>query len=159
MTTNFHKIDQFNYCVKPISAEETYAVRQPVLRAGRPIEDCVFKGDKLASTCHLGLFYKETIIGVATYIKNKNAVFPEELQYQLRGMAILKNHQQKGLGALLIRAGEAKLLKMKVDRLWFNAREVATKFYAKHGYQIEGDSFNIESIGIHFLMTKKLFYV
>ncbi|OBX21410.1 MULTISPECIES: GNAT family N-acetyltransferase [Bizionia] len=155
MTSDSHKIDHFNYSVKRISAEETYAVRQSILRAGRPIDDCVFEGDTLESTFHLGLYFKASLIGVATYIKNKNAVFPEESQYQLRGMAILKKHQKKGLGTLLIQAGEAELLKMKVDRLWFNAREVATKFYTNHGYKIQGDSFNIESIGIHFLMTNK----
>ena len=31
--------------IKKISMEETFAVRQPVLRPGRPIEDCFFEYD------------------------------------------------------------------------------------------------------------------
>ena len=155
MIKNLHITTDSNFTIKPISAEETYAIRQPILRAGKPIDDCKFEGDTLESTFHLGLFFNDTLIGVASYMKNHHANFSEEYQYQLRGMAILKEHQKKGLGTLLIQAGKEELSNRKVDRLWFNARETAIQFYKNHGYIIEGESFNIEGVGIHFLMTNK----
>lgn len=155
MTTELRKNKDTNYNVQFISAEETYPVRQPVLRAGRPIKDCIFEGDTLESTFHLGLFFKNNLIGVASYMKNNHTNFSEENQYQLRGMAILKDYQRKGLGFLLIQAGERKLVELKVDRLWFNAREIAVKFYKNHGYNITAEPFIIEGVGLHFLMTNK----
>ncbi len=149
-------MDSSEYVIKLISAEETYAVRQPVLRARRPIEDCIFDGDTLETTFHFGLYHKALLCGVASFMKNKNDSFPEETQYQLRGMAILEDYQKKGLGKLLLHTGEEKLTKINVDRLWFNAREIALKFYRNHGYETLGNSFNIEGVGIHFLMTKNV---
>jgi hypothetical protein len=52
--------------LRPISAVETHLVRHPMLRHGRPIEDCVFEGDELESTFHLGAFHNLELIGVAS---------------------------------------------------------------------------------------------
>ena len=38
--------------IKNISANETFLVRHPVLRAGKPIENCKFDGDELETTQH-----------------------------------------------------------------------------------------------------------
>jgi len=42
--------------IKEIPSKETYIVRQPVLRKGKPIESCIFEGDDLETTYHFGLF-------------------------------------------------------------------------------------------------------
>lgn len=144
------------YTVKLISAEDTIIVRHPVLRKGRPIEDCVFEDDTVKTTFHLGLFEHDKMIGVATFLKNSNSEFDATLQYQLRGMAILESHQGKGLGAQLLAAGEKELIKRDISLLWFNAREVAWNFYKRHGYTITGDVFNIGTIGNHLVMYKSL---
>lgn len=144
-----------NYTVKKISALETYPVRHPILRAGRPISDCAFDLDNKVSTFHLGLYNKNNLIGVASFMENSNTYFNEKVQYQLRGMAILKNYQKKGLGKLLLNAGEKEASK-SCSRLWFNAREIAIKFYKNCGYNIIGKPFNIEGIGKHYVMTKTL---
>ena len=39
--------------IKKISMEETFAVRQPVLRPGRPIEDCFFEYDDHPLSIHI----------------------------------------------------------------------------------------------------------
>lgn len=141
------------YTVKKISALETYPVRHPILREGRPLADCAFDLDNETSTCHLGLYFNDDLIGVASFMENKNDFFEEAKQFQLRGMAILKPYQKKGLGKLLLEAGEKEVSK-KASRLWFNAREVALKFYKSNGYQIIGEPFEIAGIGTHFVMTK-----
>ena len=145
-----------NITIKQISSAETFIVRQPVLRAGRPIEDCKFDADDLQTTFHLGLYFKNELVGVATFLENKNTLFNQQKQAQLRGMAILKKVQGFGFGALLLKKGEVILKEKKMDLLWFNAREVATGFYKKNGYIIIGDSFTIPQVGLHFVMYKSL---
>ncbi|HLV15244.1 MAG TPA: GNAT family N-acetyltransferase [Xanthomarina sp.] len=144
------------HLIKQISAQETYVIRQSILRKGKPINTCIFDGDLEENTFHLGLFCKSELIGVASFMNNKFHLFSEDKQYQLRGMAILKNFQHQGLGKRLIQEGENILNERKADLLWFNAREVALEFYKSNGYLIFGDAFNIPDIGVHYVMTKKL---
>ncbi|WP_417855306.1 GNAT family N-acetyltransferase [Xanthomarina gelatinilytica] len=155
MPAKLYKIENPHYEIKQISAEETYLVRQPVLREGKPIEACVFDWDTEEDTFHLGLFFKSHLIGVASFMKNNSPIFSEPRQYQLRGMAILKEFQQKGLGKQLIDEGENILIQKKVDLLWFNAREIAVEFYKSKGFLISGDAFTIPNIGIHYVMLKR----
>ncbi|TYA53210.1 GNAT family N-acetyltransferase [Formosa maritima] len=140
--------------IKFISAKETYVVRHPVLREGRPIEDCAFDSDEDENTFHLGLYFDSKLVGVASYIKNNSKLFLEKNQYQLRGMAVLKEYQKKGFGDLLLNEGEKILNQKKVDILWFNAREIAFNFYKKNNYQAIGDAFNIPEVGLHYVMFK-----
>ena len=145
-----------NFSIKKISSNETYPVRHPILRAGRPLEDCRFDHDDLETTFHLGLFEKNHLIGVATFLKNNSSSFPESSQYQLRGMAVLNRFQGKGLGAQLLNYAEAELKLSQTELLWFNARERAVPFYSKLGYKTTGNPFDIKGIGTHYLMFKKL---
>ncbi len=156
MLAKLYKIENPLIEMKRISAEETYAVRHPVLRAGRPFEDCAFKDDELETTVHLGLFFKSELVGVATFLKNNNALFPEEHQYQLRGMAVLKFYQGYKFGTLLLNYGEQLLIRKKVKRIWFNARESAVRFYERHSYEIIGNAFYIPNVGGHYVMSKNV---
>lgn len=142
--------------IRKISSEDTYPVRHPVLRRGRPLDSCQFEGDDLETTFHLGLFLDDGLVGVATYLKNTNPRFSEEFQYQLRGMAVLESEQGKHLGKALLNDGENQLKEMKIDRLWCNARIGASQFYMRNGYAIVGEAFDIPQVGIHYLMSKKL---
>jgi GNAT superfamily N-acetyltransferase len=142
--------------IKKISSTETYSVRHPVLREGRPIEDCKFEGDDLESTFHLGLFYDNVLVGVASYMKNNLDLFSDEHQYQLRGMAVLKTHQGKQLGDALFKYGEILLKTKNVSLLWFNAREIALNFYKRNSCHIIGQPFEIKGIGTHNVMFKNI---
>ena len=71
-------------------------------------------------------------------------------------MAILNEFQGKGLGHQILHFGEQLLKKKNTKIVWCNAREVALNFYSKNGYEIIGRPFNVESIGLHFIMYKVL---
>jgi len=144
-----------DYTVKQITAVETYAVRHPVLRAGRPIETCAMPGDDAQDTFHLGLFDAEKLIGVVTFMNATKTQFTGK-QYQLRGMAVLDGYQGKGLGNLLVAAGEARLKAAGYKLLWCNARIKALNFYTRKGFKIEGKPFEIDPIGTHYLLYKHL---
>ncbi|WP_125723624.1 GNAT family N-acetyltransferase [Flavobacterium ustbae] len=142
--------------IKEISSKETYAVRQPVLRNGKPIESCVFEGDDLQSTHHFGLFENEYLIGIISLFNKINTIFAAQNQAQIRGMAVLETHQKKGYGEALVKHCESYCNENQVDLIWFNARTAAVGFYKKMNYQTIGDAFDIKDVGEHYLMFKKL---
>lgn len=145
-----------NIEIKLISSQETIAVRHPVLREGRPLAECVFEHDALPTTKHLGLYLDEHLVGVATLIESKNQLFQEQHQFQLRGMAVLKDFQSCGYGDLLLQYAEQLVFKHKESLIWFNARTVAVGFYKKNNYKIIGEPFEISGVGTHHKMYKTL---
>lgn len=149
-------MDKNHLHIKIISAKETYPVRHPILRTGRPLEDCHFEGDDSDNTFHLGLFDKEKLIGVASFFKNTNPKFDTANQYQLRGMAILSSYQGIGLGKMILQYGENELINNSTSLIWCNAREIAVSFYEKLHYKKIGEPFYIKNIGLHYVMFKKL---
>lgn len=142
--------------IKKISSIETYHVRHEVLRKGKPIETCQFKGDDDDNTTHFGLFLENKLVGIISIFKENNTLFPESNQFQIRGMAVLEEFQGKGLGAELVKKAENYCINLNTDLIWFNARENAVPFYKKLDYKIMGDSFLIPDVGIHFVMCKKI---
>ena len=142
--------------IKEITAQETFLVRNLVLRLGKPIETCFFDGDNSEQTKHFGYFYNTKIVGVVSVYKNKNAIFKFPNQYQIRGMAILEEFQGSGCGKLLVKHCEDYLISNEANLIWFNARETAIIFYEKLGYTKNGFPFVITDVGIHFLMFKNL---
>lgn len=142
--------------IEEITFQETFSVRHPVLRAGKPIESCHFVGDDLASTKHFGIFIDNTLVGVTSLFMQHHSFFNHEIQMQMRGMAVLNSHQKQGFGEKLLAACENYLKNEKISLLWFNARANAVPFYEKLDYQIMGKSFEISDIGTHFVMYKQL---
>lgn len=142
--------------IKKISSRDTFLVRQPILREGKPIESCQFDGDDLKTTTHFGLFIDKNIIGVLSVFKNNNVIFNTENQFQIRGMAILKKFQRKGFGDELVKHSEEHVKSQFGKLIWFNARESAVPFYEKLGYIKIGEPFSIADIGIHYIMKKEI---
>ena len=142
--------------IKEISAFETIIVRHPVLRFGKPIESCRFEGDDLPTTSHFGLFYEDQLSAVISVFEEKSILFFEENQFQIRGMAVLEQHQKKGFGEALLKYCENQIRNNRVEIIWFNARQTAIGFYEKYQYQEIGDGFEIADIGIHYVLFKKL---
>ncbi|MCI9843267.1 GNAT family N-acetyltransferase [Flavobacterium pectinovorum] len=142
--------------IKEISAQETFIVRHPVLRKGKPIETCFFDGDDLETTHHFGLFENSDLTGIISLFLKTNTIFTENLQGQIRGMAILESHQKKGFGEALVKHCETYCVTNQFNLIWFNARTAAVGFYEKMGYEIKGNSFDIPEVGEHYLMYKKL---
>ena len=143
--------------IKSISANETFTVRQPVLRPDRPIEDCCFELDNHASSLHLGMEFNGEIIAVLSALPIKSENFPNLTSMRLRGIATLHAFQKKGLGSQLMIEVEKRLLKLKkIKLLWLNARISAKPFYQNLGYESMGETFNIQGVGDHQFMYKKL---
>ena len=142
--------------IRKITALEVIPVRHLVLRIGKPIETCTFDGDNLPTTVHIGLYNDENLSGVVSLFKANTKLFSLKNQFQIRGMAVLKESQKKGFGDLLIQNAEEFCSEEKTDLIWFNARQEATGFYKKMGYKIKGKPFEITGVGEHVVMYKEL---
>jgi len=143
------------YSIKQIPSKETFAVRLPVLRPGKPVESCIFEGDDLPSTVHFGIFEGEDLAGIVSVFEASTPLLTQTRQFQLRGMAVLDSHQKKGLGEKLVKAAEDYIKTAGGEAIWFNAREIAVGFYDKMGYKIIGDPFTLGDIGIHHVMCRE----
>jgi GNAT superfamily N-acetyltransferase len=144
------------YQIAQISSVATYAVRHPMLRAGKPVESCAFQGDDLATTIHFGLFINEELAAVLSAFSAQSPLFANKHQTQFRGMAVLSEHQGKGFGFALLHHAETYFKTKKQGLIWFNAREAAVPFYLKANYLSIGEAFNIGDIGLHYVMYKTL---
>jgi GNAT superfamily N-acetyltransferase len=142
--------------IRQITAIETYPVRHEVLRKGKPLESCSFDGDELQTTVHFGLYENGVLAGVVTVLESQHAIFDAAKQYQIRGMAVLEQHQKKGFGEELLLAAEAYIKSNKAELIWFNARVGAAGFYEKAGYKKNGPAFEIENVGPHYIMYKEV---
>lgn len=142
--------------IKKITASETYPIRLPVLRKGKPIESCHFDGDDLETTFHFGLYLNQELVGIVSLFQKNNPLFSKKNQFQIRGMAVLENHQKKDIGKTLLIHCEEECKIQCVDLIWFNARTEAIGFYEKMGYQKTGTPFEIPNVGKHVIMLKKI---
>ena len=97
---------KLHFEIKQIKTDDTYAIRQTILRPGKAIDTCKFTGDSHSSTFHLGLYYKNELAGIASYMLNSNERFSDKLQYQLRGMAILPEFRGCQFGKHLLEEAE-----------------------------------------------------
>lgn len=140
--------------IEEISARETFPVRLEVLRKNIPLP-YEFNGDFDSDTLHLGAFNNNTLIAVSSYMKADNKNF-EGNQYQLRGMATLTEYQGFGVGKLMLQKAVQILKEKNSNLLWCNARIAAVEFYKKQGFQTFGEKFDIQYVGEHFVMYKKI---
>ena len=141
--------------VMQISPQDTYGIRQQMLRPGLEIDHCKFQNDEDDNTIHLGAFIEGRLVSVASFYFNNNPRFNEDVQYQLRGMATLPEHQNQGFSRELLKFGFPLIKRNFCQLVWCNARLNAEGFYKKTGFEAIGNTFNIPDIGHHILMIKK----
>lgn len=140
--------------IKEIKTQETYEIRLAILRNEIDLP-YKFKEDFDKDTFHLGAYYKNELVGVATFIKNETDGFKEK-QYQLRGMATVLKVRGKGFGKEIIIEAKEFLRQKKTLILWCNARKEAISFYEKLSFNKIGAEFNVDKVGPHFKMYTKI---
>ncbi|MDY7092089.1 MAG: GNAT family N-acetyltransferase [Acidobacteriota bacterium] len=140
----------------PVTAAETRPLRRAVLRPNQPPEACVYPGDDDDRTGHLGVFVDTgaeapALVGVAS-------IFEESRPgttgggWRIRGMAVVPEQQGKGHGAALLTECLEHARRHGGIEVWCNARKTAAEFYAHHGFEQEGEEFELPAIGPHYLM-------
>jgi predicted GNAT family N-acyltransferase len=142
--------------VKQIEAKDTHDIRHKILRPHGEVEDCLYPGDNDDLTFHLGAYVNDKLVSVASFYMDNHPEIEDEYQFRLRGMATLDEFRGQGMSSALLRTAFPLIKKNHVNMLWCNARTSALGFYKKVGFEEHGNIFEIESIGPHKLMLKKL---
>ena len=140
------------YKIAEIGVEQTYPIRLQVLKTNEKYQ-YKYKGDFLPTTKHFGVFDADKLVGIVTVMEVNNPNLKGDA-VQLRGMAVCKEYQHKGLGKLLVNHIE-KVYKHK-DLLWCNARDYAAGFYNSLGFTTFGKKFYIKNVCYHYVMYKNL---
>ncbi len=142
--------------IQEISSEQTYPLRSEILRWGQvPPEKCGNPEDILDGSFHLGYFENNKLVGIASFHIEPMPDNPNKA-YRLRGMAVAKSHQNKGIGKKLVQYAIELLKNKNVEYLWCNARTSAKYFYEKMNFETFSEEFEIPNIGPHYRMRIKL---
>jgi predicted GNAT family N-acyltransferase len=141
-----------------ISAQDTYPIRQQVLVPTHQLKKAKFENDDDEDiSFHLGAFKDHKLVSVASFFYERNPVFTDLHQYQLRGMATLPENQGQGLSSELLTVAFPIIKQNLCTLLWCNARESAIGYYEKVGFiKLNEVVFEIDDIGPHVLMYKKI---
>ena len=143
--------------VEDVPAEATYDLRWRILRGSRPGAPVVFPEDARPGAFHLAVRDDGTIVAVASFSTEATPYRPGCSAVRLRGMAVDGPFQQHGIGRLLVTTVVDRLRAEGVDVLWCNARDSAGGFYARLGFEVQGDGFVLPESGIaHHVMVKDL---
>ncbi|MCC6839587.1 MAG: GNAT family N-acetyltransferase [Flavobacteriales bacterium] len=141
-----------------VTPGETHALRQLVLRPGRPVAEMEWPLDHATGSFHVGMDGGATggLVCIASFVPEQNAHLAGKAQFRLRGMATAPGHQGCGYGAAVLRFGLEQARARQADLIWCNARERAVPFYRREGFLIGGPAFEIVGIGLHHLMHLRL---
>jgi GNAT superfamily N-acetyltransferase len=140
-----------------VSADVVRPLRQEILRPGHTGEKLVFRGDENPETLHAAVSIENHVVAVATVMSDSHPYDPQPGDWRLRGMATSPALRNRGIGAALLAACEGHARDHHATRLWCNARVKARSFYERGGLVVEGDAFEIPTIGPHYLMSKSLY--
>ena len=138
-----------------IRAEQTYPLRQAILRPGLPIETCMYPGDDAPETVHFGAVLDGRIVGIASLYHEAPPGESNPQAWRLRGMAVDEALRRQGIGRELLLQCVVHVAGQGGTMLWFNARTVAVPFYEKHGFATRGDEFEIPGVGPHYVMWQE----
>jgi uncharacterized OsmC-like protein/predicted GNAT family N-acyltransferase len=152
-----HTIERVGADIRRIAADDTYALRQSLLRPHQNIDEMNYPGDLHPDTVHFGAYLDGTLVGIASLYQEQPADWPLMGRgFKLRGMATTPEARGLGLGSALLRTCHAHARVNAASAVWCSARLNAEGFYSRHGFVRQGDPFDLPAIGPHVLMVCRL---
>jgi len=141
-----------------IQAADTYNLRKLLLSDTTQTHLIKFDNDEDEDlSFHLGAFYESKLVSVASFYYQRNILFVDQHQYQLRGMATHPDFQHKGFSRELLNMAFPIIEQNFCSLLWCMAKIEAQGFYEKVGFlPFDKNQISIEGIGLHTLMSKTL---
>ncbi len=142
--------------VEAVDAEAVRPLRGEILRPGQSGDQLAFPGDDAPDSLHVAGALDGRIVGVGSVMRDGHPVTPRVGDWRVRGMATSEDMRGRGIGAAMLARCEAHARNAGGGRLWCNARVRAREFYERAGLEVEGELFDIPTIGAHYLMSKTL---
>jgi GNAT superfamily N-acetyltransferase len=145
-----------NYLVEEVPTDEVLVLRMAVLRDGTPSQDPRYTEDDTEGSVHLGIREGSVLVACSTWLPRPWPLDESAPATQLRGMAVAKHLQSKGLGRLLLQAGTTRAKLLDSTYVWARARDNALYFYERNGFATIGDQFIDDATGLghHLVMLK-----
>jgi GNAT superfamily N-acetyltransferase len=145
-----------SYFVEEVPTSEVLVLRMAVLREGTPSQDPRYAEDDTDGSVHLGIQDSGVLIACSTWLPRPWPLDQSAPATQLRGMAVAKHLQSKGLGRILLQAGITRAKALESTYVWARARDNALYFYEKNGFATVGDQFVDEATGLghHLVMLE-----
>ena len=145
-----------DYFVEEVPTDEVLVLRMAVLRDGTPSQDPRYAEDDTEGSVHLGIRDSGVLIACSTWLPRPWPLDVDAPATQLRGMAVAKHLQSKGLGRILLRAGIDRAKSLDSTYVWARARDNALYFYERNSFTTVGDQFIDDATGLghHLVMLK-----
>ena len=145
-----------DYFVEEVPTDEVLVLRMAVLRDGTPSQDPRYAEDDTEGSVHLGIRDSGVLIACSTWLPRPWPLDADASATQLRGMAVAKHLQSKGLGRILLRAGIDRAKSLDSTYVWARARDNALYFYERNSFTTVGDQFIDDATGLghHLVMLK-----
>jgi GNAT superfamily N-acetyltransferase len=142
--------------VEQVPTAEVLVLRMAVLRDGTPSQDPRYADDDAEGSVNLGIRESGILVACSTWLPRPWPLDADAPATQLRGMAVAKHLQSKGLGRILLQAGIDRAASTGSTYVWARARDNALYFYEKNGFATVGDQFidDASSLGHHLVMLK-----
>ncbi|MDA0912353.1 MAG: GNAT family N-acetyltransferase [Bacteroidetes bacterium] len=151
------------FVARAISPAETRYIRHSVLWPHKEsFQDCVIDIDGESHAHHVGAFDSNGFhVGVCSLFLQRSERFPEAIPvddsvYRLRVMATIPEVRGLGAGATIVDYACAWARSKGVAWIWCDARKVAFGFYERMGFEFVSDFYEIDPIGPHRMMARKL---
>jgi GNAT superfamily N-acetyltransferase len=145
-----------SYFVEEVPTSEVLVLRMAVLRDGTPSQDPRYTDDDAEGSVNLGIRESGILVACSTWLPRPWPLDQSAPATQLRGMAVAKHLQSKGLGNILLQAGITRAKTLESTYVWARARDRALYFYERNGFETIGDQFIDEASGLahHLVMLK-----
>ncbi len=143
--TFYHLAHVSVHVIKPISLEQTRALRQAVLRAHESVEQMALT--EVPDTFALGAFDGEDLVAVGMVAPDG-----EPGGWRIRGMATAPSARGGGAGTAVLDGLLEHALAAGARRIWCNARTPARSLYERAGLRVVSEEFELPQIGPHVVM-------
>ncbi len=145
-----------DYLVEQVPTAEVLVLRMSVLRVGTPSQDPRYADDDAEGSVNLGIRESGILVACSTWLPRPWPLDVDVPATQLRGMAVAKHLQSKGLGRILLDAGITRAKSLGSTYVWARARDNALYFYERNGFATVGDQFIDEATGLghHLVMIE-----
>ncbi|HEV2427500.1 MAG TPA: GNAT family N-acetyltransferase [Acidimicrobiales bacterium] len=146
------------FVVEAVAPERLHDLRRRVLRRDDPAARVAEPRDDEPTALHLAGVLDGEVVVCASFYLAPYPIDPGRVDYQLRFMATDEGQRGRGLGAVVLAAGEAEVVARGARRVWANARDTALGFYERTGWRVVPDSALVsEETGLpHHVIVKDL---
>ncbi|NJK88010.1 MAG: GNAT family N-acetyltransferase [Myxococcales bacterium] len=126
-----------------------------MLRPDQSRETSKFAGDEAQGSLHIAATLDGAVVCVGSVHAEGRPSGPDS-GFRVRGMATAEGHRGVGLGTRILRGLVCHAAFHGASEVWCNARIGAVSMYAREGFEICSEEFELPGIGPHRQMIRRL---